>query len=182
MRNSPISVIAATTLLSFAATAAGANPVAAPAVVSTPFTEQGYTITTKATAQDCLVASNIDLETMIAKTADLQRHGMVRKNVDAAHVRAHAWTIASAMGLKLQPQLIQDTFKGHPEIERCGFLQTITAADNALVSAYALVMTRAQYDKINWSTFTGQQLPATAEHFSVGPVTQQHVDAEAKVP
>ncbi|MEO6920569.1 MAG: hypothetical protein ABI171_16430 [Collimonas sp.] len=184
MRNSLIIAIAAAASFSFAtsASAASATPAATPVDVTTPFTEQGYSILTKATPQDCLVASNIDLETMIAKTADLQRSGMVRKNVDVAHIRTHAWTTASAIGLKLQPKLIQSTFKDHPEIDRCGFLQTITPADNTPVAAYALVMTRALYDKINWSTFTEQQLPAAAEHFSIGPVTQQHMDAEAKNP
>jgi len=159
------------------AAAAGAEPQA----VATPFDEDGYQVTATVTAQECLVVSGIDLTDMVAKTADLQAKGIIRPDVDAAHVKAHAWTTAAAFGLKVEPLFVVTVFRNSPEVETCHFGLAIRGFDGKVAVAYTFSMSRAAYDKVDWSHFDAHELPDVVQDFTVGQVTAQHMNAEAKL-
>ena len=154
-------------------------PSSSPATISTPFDGDGYSVVTRPSQKNCLVGANIDLPAMLAGIADYQQHGVMRSDVDAKHVTAHAWTTASAIALKLQPFIIVELFKQHPEIGRCGFLQTITGSDGRHELAYAFDMTRAAYARTDWPAYSPQKLRGISENFRMGLVTARHMNAEA---
>jgi hypothetical protein len=159
---------------------AGAQPTT-PQAVATPFDEDGYEVTAAVTPKDCLVVSSIDLTTMVQKFADLQNKGMIRTDVDAPHVKAHAWTTAASIALKLQPLFVVTVFKNSPEINACKFGQAIVGFDGKPTIAYTFTMTRALYDKVDWTAFTPTQLPDVVQDFTIGRVTAAHMNSEAKL-
>ncbi len=155
---------------------------AAPSVIPTPFDEDGYSITAALAPQSCLVVSGIDLRTMVARTADLQSKGLIRNDVDAGHVRAHAWTTAAMIALKLEPLFVATIYRQYPKIDSCEFGQAFVDFNGKVNIGYSFTMTRAIYDKQNWSAFVATDLPNVAQDFTLGPVTVQHMNAEAKLP
>ncbi len=154
---------------------------AQPQTIATPFDEDGYELTGVVTPKDCLVISSIDLTTMVAKVPDLQSKGIIRPDVDAAHVKAHAWTTASVFALKVQPLFVVTVFKNSPEISQCKFGQVIVGFDGKPEVAYHFIMTRALYDKVDWTSFTPTDLPDVTQDFSIGSVMADHMNAEAKL-
>lgn len=158
-----------------------ASQAAEPQAVPTPYDEDGYQVTATVTKQECLVVSAIDLADMVAKTSDLQAKGIIRPDVDAAHVKAHAWTTAAAFGLKVEPLFVVTVFKNSPEIDVCHFGLAIVGFDGKPEIAYTFSMNRAAYDKVDWSAFVATNLPNVAQDFSIGPVTVQHMNAESKL-
>jgi hypothetical protein len=152
-----------------------------PSPIETPFDADGYSALGRITPGGCLVGSDVDLSVMVDKTSTLQSKGLIRPDVDKAHVQAHAWTTASAIALQLEPILITAVFRDHPDIKTCGFVQTITGFDGKVEAAYGFAITRALYDKVDWATFSPQDLPDVSENFQIGPVTAAHMNAEAKL-
>jgi hypothetical protein len=163
------------------AMAAHAQPPATPQAVATPFDDDGYEVTATVTPKNCLVVSSIDLTTMVAKLPDLQSKGLIRPDVDAAHVKAHAWTTAAALALKLEPLFVVTVFKNSPEIDTCKFGQAIVGFDGTPEIAYAFTMTRTLYNKVDWSAFSANRLPDVVQDFTIGSATAAHMNAEAKL-
>ncbi len=153
----------------------------APQAVATPFDADGYEVTAAVTPKECLVVSSIDLKTMLAKIKDLQSKGLIRPDVDAAHVKTHAWTTAAAFALRVEPIFVVTVFKNSPDINLCHFGQAFVGFDGKAEIGYTFTMTRAMYDKVNWEKFTPTDLPNVAQGFSVGPVTDEHMNAESKL-
>ena len=91
-----------------------------PATISTSFDGDGYSIVTRPSQKNCLVGDNIGLPVTVAGMAYYQPHGVMRSDVDLKHVTAHVWTTASAIALKLQPFIIVELFKQHPEVDAAG--------------------------------------------------------------
>jgi hypothetical protein len=160
--------------------AAVAQP-ATPQAVATPFDKDGYEVTAVVTPKDCLVVSSIDLTAMVANLPDLQRKGMIRPDVDAAHVKAHAWTTAAAFALKVQPLFVVTVFRNSPEINTCKFGQAIVGFDSRPEIAYTFTMTRTLYKKVDWTAFTPTRLPDVTQDFTIGTATATHMNAEAKL-
>jgi hypothetical protein len=154
---------------------------ATPQAVPTPFDEDGYEVTATVTPKNCLVVSSIDLATMVAKLSDWQKNGLIRPDVDAAHVKAHAWTTAAALALKLEPLFVVTVFKNSPEIDTCKFGQAIVSFDGTPEIAYGFTMTRALYNKVDWSAFSPDHLPDVVQDFTIGRVTAAHMNDEAKL-
>ncbi len=154
---------------------------AEPKTIPTPFDDDGYALAGVVTAQDCLVIGSIDLPAMVAKVSDLQSKGIIRPDADAAHVKAHAWTTASMFALKVQPIFLVTVFKNSPEISRCKFSQVVIGFDGKPAVAYDFTMTRALYDKVDWTSFTPTDLPDVTQDFSIGKVMADHMNAEAKL-
>jgi hypothetical protein len=159
--------------------AAAADP--EPQVVGTPFDADGYELSTTLTKQQCVVISSIDLTTMVAKKSDLQAKGIIRPDVDTAHVKAHAWTTAAAFALKVEPLFIVTVFKNSPEIDKCHFGQAIIGFDGKPEVAYVFSMDRTEYGKVDWTNFKPADLPSVVQDFSIGPATAQHMNDEAKL-
>jgi len=134
----------------------------------------------KIAPKECLVGSNLDLRTMIAKISNLQAGGLIRADVSPAHVRAHAWTTASSVALKLQPLIIVRVFDKMPDLDNCGFVQTITGFDGKPQAAYAFKMTRDLYRKVDWSSYVPTNLPKDSKNFTIGAAIASHMNAEAK--
>jgi hypothetical protein len=168
-----------------AASLAAASPAAAqsttPQAVATPFDEDGYALTATVTPKECLVVSSIDLGTMVAKTSDLQAKGLIRPDVTPAHVKAHAWTTASVFALKVEPLFVVTVFKNSPEIALCHFGQAFVDFDGKPQIAFTFSLTRAMYDKVDWSNFTPTDLPSVVQNFTLGPDIAQHMRAESKL-
>jgi len=162
----------------FAMPAAAATP---PQSVATPFDEDGYDLMATVKPKECLLVSSIDLAEMVAKTSDLQAKGMIREDVDPAHVKAHAWSTASAFALKVEPLFVVTVFKNSPEINLCHFGVAFVDFDGKPQIAFTFSMTRALYDKIDWSHFTGTDLPTLVPDFTLGPDTSEHISAESKL-
>ena len=152
----------------------------APAAIETPLDADGVSAIGKLTPNDCLVGSDVNLQTMLAKTAELQSNGAIRSDVDRAHVKARAWTTASSVLLNLQPFLMDAVFRGHSEIDKCGFVTTITGSNGKPESAFGFAITRAMYDKIDWSSASQQDLPNVTNDFTLGRVTAGHMKAESE--
>lgn len=152
-----------------------------PQPVATPFDEDGYRLSTTLTKSGCLVVSSIDLATMVAKTGDLQAKGLIRADVDTAHVKSHAWSTASAFALKVEPIFVVTVFRNSPEINRCSFGQVYIGFDNKPEIAYTFIVTRAIYDKVDWTSFDATDLPSVVQDFKVGPVTAGHMTEESKL-
>jgi hypothetical protein len=102
---------------------------------------------------------------MLSKMTDLQANGAIRGDVDLAHVKAHAWSTASAIAFKMQPILVAAEFNDHPDIEKCGFVQTVTGLDGKAIGAFGFRMTRATYAKIDWSSFSPPELAELLRRF-----------------
>ncbi len=153
----------------------------APQAVATPFDEDGYSLTATVKPDECLLVSSIDLAEMVAKTSDLQAKGLIRQDVDPAHVKAHAWATASAFALKVEPIFVVTVFKNSPEIQLCHFGVAFVGFDGKPQIAFTFSMTRAMYDKVDWSNFTGTDLPALVPDFTLGPDTSEHISAESKL-
>ena len=151
-----------------------------PVSIETPLDADGVSALGKLTPSDCLVGSDVDLQTMLARIADLQSKGAIRSDVDLAHVKARAWTTASSILLSLQPFLMEAVFKGHSDIDSCGFVTTITGANGKPESAFGFAITRAMHDKVDWSSASQQDLPNVTDHFTLGRVTAGHMKAESK--
>jgi hypothetical protein len=181
----PIAGLTRRAALALAMLGAGILPAASqssrPQPVPTPFDEDGYQVTATVTKQECLVVSAIDLADMVAKTSDLQSKGIIRPDVDAAHVKAHGWTTAAAFGLKVEPLFVVTVFKNSPEIDKCHFGLAIIGFDDKPQIAYTFSMSRAEYDKVDWSNFGSSDLPNVVQDFTVGTVTAEHMNAESKV-
>jgi hypothetical protein len=158
---------------------AAAQP--APQTVATPFDEDGYGLTATVTPKQCLVVSSIDLAQMVAKTSDLQAKGMIRPDVDAAHVKAHAWTTASVYALKAEPIFLVTVFKNSPEIKLCHFGVGFVDFDGKPQIAFTFSLTRAMYDKVDWSNFDPTDLPNVVQDFTLGPDISEHMNAESKL-
>lgn len=47
--------------------------------------------------------------------------------------------------------------------------------------AYGFTMTRALYDKVDWSAFSPEHLPDVVQDFTIGRVTAAHMNDEAKL-
>jgi hypothetical protein len=153
----------------------------APQAVATPYDEDGYQVTATVTPKECLVVSGIDLSTMVDKTSDLQAKGIIRPDVTASHVKAHAWTTASAFALKVEPLFIVTVFKNSPEIDHCNFGAAFIGFDGKPEIAFTFSLTRALYDKVDWSSFTPTDLPNVAQDFTIGAKTASHMNDEAKL-
>jgi hypothetical protein len=152
-----------------------------PQAVTTPFDSDGYALTATVTKQECLVVTSIDLKTMVEKKSDLQAKGIIRPDVDTAHVKAHAWTTAAAFALKVEPLFIVTVFKNSPEIDNCHFGQAIIGFDGKPEIAYMFSMDRAEYNKVDWTSFKPADLPNVVQNFTIGPATAQHMNDEAKI-
>ena len=178
MRVVAAAALASLSILPHARTALAA-PASSPTPIHTPFDEDGYSAIENASSKNCLVGANIDVRTMVARVADLQQRGMIRADVDPVHIQTHPWSTATAIALKLQPFLVVNLFKDHPELARCGFVQTITGTDGKQEMGYAFDMTRAAYSKVDWPAYSPRELPDISENFRLGPVTAGHMNAEA---
>lgn len=159
-----------------AAAAEGATP--KPTPMTTPFDADGYSVIANTSAEKCLVGSDINIKMMLAQYADLQKRGLVRPDVDASHVSAHAWSTASAVAFKIHPMLITMIFDGHPAIDRCAFVQTITGLDGKQTPAYGFSLTRSDYKRTDWSSVGPAELPKVTENFTVFKEAANHLSDE----
>jgi hypothetical protein len=146
--------------------------------MATPFDADGYSVIANTSAEKCLVGSDIDIKRMLAQYADLQKRGLVRPDVDVSHVSTHAWSTASAVAFKIHPLLITMIFDGHPEIDRCAFVQTITGVDGKQTPAYGFSLTRSDYKKTDWSGVGPAELPKVTENFTVFKEAAKHMSDE----
>lgn len=180
MRNS-IRVSVLGSILALSLTASAADSVMSRATsVATPFDADGYSVIANTSTDQCLVGSNIDIKTMITHLPDLQKRGLVRTDVDAAHVNAHAWGTATALAFKIHPLLISLIFDGHPEVDHCGFVQTITGLDGKQTPAYGFSLTRAEYKKTDWKNISAADFPNATDSFTVFKDAAQHLSDESK--
>jgi hypothetical protein len=149
-----------------------------PSPIATPLDGDGYSALGKIAPAECLVGGTVDLRTMLSKMTDLQAKGAIRGDVDLAHVKARAWSTASAIAFKMQPILVEAVFKDHPDIQTCGFVQTVAGLDGKVTGAFGFKMTRASYAKIDWSSFSAPELPSVWDDFQIGPEIMKHMHAE----
>jgi hypothetical protein len=154
---------------------------AAAQVIPTPYDEDGYSVTANLDPHSCLVVTSIDFTAMLKALPDLQAKGLVRSDVDAAHIKAHAWTTASTIALKLEPLFIVTIFDKRPNIASCKFGQAYIDFDGKMNIGYSFTMTRAVYNKQDWSAFTGTDLPNVVNDFTLGPTTAAHMNAETNL-
>ncbi len=152
-----------------------------PQAVATPFDDDGYDLTATVTPKECLVVSSIDLARMVAKASDLQAKGLIRPDVTPAHVKAHAWTTASVFALKVEPIFVVTVFKNSPEIQLCHFGQAFVDFDGKPQIAFTFSLTRAMYDKVDWTHFNPTDLPSVVQDFTLGPDISEHMNAESKL-
>jgi hypothetical protein len=150
------------------------------AALSTPFDSDGYSAMTRLTQTDCLVGSDIDLKTMLEQVSDLQKRGLIRADVDEAHVKAHAWTTATAVAFKIEPMLVSIVYDSNPGIDHCTFVQTITGLDGKQLPAYGFGLTRALYKKTDWSKVGPADLPNVTDRFQAFKATADHLNQEGK--
>ncbi len=153
----------------------------APQAVPTPFDADGYALTAVVTPKECLLVSAIDLTKMVSKTSDLQKKGLIRPNVTAAHVKAHAWTTASVYALRVEPIFVVTVFKNSPDIDLCHFGVAFVDFAGKPQIAFTFSLTRAMYDKVDWTNFTATDLPSVVQDFTLGPDISKHMNAEAKL-
>jgi hypothetical protein len=153
----------------------------APQPVPTPFDADGYDLTATVTPKECLLVSSIDLAEMVAKTSDLQAKGLIRPDVTAARVKTHAWTTASVYALKVEPIFLVTVYKNSPEIDLCHFGVAFVDFAGKPQIAFTFSLTRAMYDKVDWSHFDPTDLPSVVQDFTLGPDTAAHMNAESKL-
>jgi hypothetical protein len=149
-----------------------------PEPMGTPYDEDGYSVVGKFGANECLVGSDVDLKTMVAKMRDLQTKGLIKPDVDEEHLKAHAWTTASAIALRLEPLVIHSTYSDHAKVDHCVFVQTITGLDGKDEMAFAFELSRADYKKIDFASVTPESWPELVNNFKIGPVVAKKMKDE----
>jgi hypothetical protein len=155
------------------------SPSVQPVVLPTPFGGDGYSAMMRISPTDCLVGSNVDMQTMLAQVPDLQKRGLIRSDVDAEHVKAHVWTTATAVAFKIEPMLIRIVYDTHPKIDHCTFVQTITGLDGKQLPSYGFGLTRAMYKKTDWNKVGPADLPVVTERFQAFKATTDHMNQES---
>ena len=82
------------------------------------------------------------------------------------------------MAFKIHPMLISMIFDSHPELDHCGFVQTITGIDGKQTPAYGFSVTREGYKKTDWKSVGPVELPNVTDHFTVFKEAAKHMSDE----